>query len=33
MKKKCVSVQVPVSLSVIGSYCAHVLNRVNIIHL
>lgn len=33
MKKKCVSVQVLATFSEIGSYSAHVLNRVNIIHL
>lgn len=31
MKKKCVSVQVLVTLFVISSYGAHILNRVNII--
>lgn len=33
MKKKCVSVQVPATFSEIGSYSAHVFQRVNIIHL
>lgn len=33
MKKKCVFVQVLVTLFVISSYRAHVFNRVNIIHL
>lgn len=33
MKKRCVSVQVLVTLFVIGSYCARMFNRVNIIHL
>lgn len=32
MKKKCVSVQVLATISAIGSYRAHMLNRVNIIH-
>lgn len=31
-KKRCVSVQVLVTLFVIGSYIAHMLNHVNIIH-
>lgn len=33
MKKRCVSVQVLVTLFVIGSYHAHMFQRVNIIHL
>lgn len=32
MKKKCVSVQVLVTFSAIGSYRAHIRNSVNIIH-
>ena len=32
MKKSCVSAQVLVTFSVIGSYRAHVRNNVNIIH-
>lgn len=32
-KKRCVSVQVPVTNREIGSYRVHVFNRVNIIHL
>lgn len=33
MKKRCVSVQVPATLFVIGSYRAHMQHSVNIIHL
>lgn len=33
MKKRCVSVQVPVTLFAIGSYSVHIQNIVNIIHL
>lgn len=33
MKKKCVSVQVLATFSLIGSYRAHIRNSVNIIHL
>lgn len=33
IKKKCVSVQVPVTFSEIGSYRVHIQNTVNIIHL
>ena len=33
MKKRCVSVQVLVTNRTIGSYRAHMFNRVNIIHL
>ena len=33
MKKRCVSVQVLVTLFAIGSYSVHIQNIVNIIHL
>ena len=33
MKKRCVSVQVPLTLFAIGSYSVRMFNRVNIIHL
>ena len=33
MKKRCVSVQVPATLSEIGSYRDHMFKHVNIIHL
>ena len=32
-KKRCVSVQVPVTNRTIGSYSVRMFNRVNIIHL
>lgn len=32
-ENRCASVQVLVTLFVIGSYCVHMFNHVNIIHL